>query len=133
MGRYLLLEFDNDAQAEGFADKVRAASDRGQPYRLKGIFGKPRTVCTCPDMDKPEKIYRGHVGRWVVGRKFGWTVHRGCGRAKPGTQWPYNIVNRDRVETLRGDASIRFHIDMIGHTTLQAVTLVEEGQYAEVD
>jgi hypothetical protein len=134
MPRYLLIEFDVDKQAEQFMAKVDAGTERGQPYRVRGLFAKPRRVCTCPGMDQPEKLRRGSLSRWAVGPKYGWFVHRGCGRAKPGTQWPFNLLRREQVDEVTGNWTndaprIRFHIDMTGHTQLQAVTLHERGMY----
>lgn len=82
MSQYLLLEFDDDEQCAALVQKISTRTT----IRVKGIFQKPRTYCKCPIMSDTEQ--RSQVTR---GQKYGWWVHRVCGRAHGYAQSPRNL------------------------------------------
>lgn len=92
--KYVVLEFDSDDEADSFSEALNAvgyvlsASEKSSMWkvypRVKGIFRKPSQFCECA---KPgEKSVRG--------AKWGWWIHRDCGKPKRG-QWqhPRNLLD----------------------------------------
>lgn len=83
MARYLLIEFDNDAQCDALVEKL---SDKST-MRVRGMFQKPRSFCTCPPMTDTQQ-----AGQITRGQLFGWWVHRGCKKAHGRNQSPRNLL-----------------------------------------
>lgn len=75
MARYLLVEFDDNAEAEAFAAMTNE-QEEGTTMRTIGMFGKPTIFCECED----KRIEP------VMGQKYGWRVHAKCGRP-PRNHW----------------------------------------------
>jgi hypothetical protein len=89
MGRYILLEFDDDDQAEKFGSKIIAAHARGARFSIIGIFQKPPTKrCECLNRSTEPKNTenRRHkkTGFWYCSR---------CKRVRPGWQSPRNFLD----------------------------------------
>ncbi len=86
MAMYLLIEFDDDAQAEALLEKVRGR----RSFRPVGLFKKPTLFCECgpiPDSQAGHQITRGE--RWGI------YVHRACRRARKAPQAPRNLLESD--------------------------------------
>jgi len=99
MARYVLLSFDDNAEAERFIEAVKqrdvffsAANPNGEGGSYgyfsdnvftRAVWGKPVKFCECTNPGDNS----------VLGAKFGWWVHRPCGRPKKG-QWqhPKNLI-----------------------------------------
>lgn len=88
MARYVVLEFDDNADAEAFVDSVRAncAAERKQGLsfskRVVGIFVKPGRTCICWDgkwTNYGDKNRQHGIAR---GEKFGWWVCTKCNRPR---------------------------------------------------
>jgi len=83
MAKYVLLEFNNDEEADGFTGMIVGASVTGS-LTIKAVFKKPTQFCEC--VVKSDKSVRG--------RKWGWWVHKECGRPKRGIwQHPRNLLD----------------------------------------
>lgn len=82
MAKYLVIEFDNDDQADKMVAKIEGVGS--DTYRIAGIFKKPLNYCACP----PREAYVRND--FVRGGKFGWWVHRICKKPRRGT---HNLVN----------------------------------------
>lgn len=105
MARYVLVEFDNDAEAERFVNKIiqrnldLAARKKEGSYRIKGFFAKPTKFCECgplTDRQQREEVTRG--------AKYGWMVHRPCRRARPMSQSPRNLLDPEDTPARMRDA-----------------------------
>lgn len=86
MAQYLLLEFDDDAQCAALMQKISTRTT----IRVRGLFQKPKSQCKCPPMSDTEQ--RGQITKGV---KFGWWVHRQCGKAHGKYQLPRNLLFSD--------------------------------------
>lgn len=88
MARYVLLEFDDNAQAKAFVAKVNGdyhvveMGEGTKPLiRVRGVWGKPTLFCECTKMRAP---YRG-MRPFRHAPKSGWWVCAQCGR--PTKAW----------------------------------------------
>ena len=88
MGRYILIEFDEDDAAETLCARINAATESGKNYRLIGVFQKPpRKRCECPaPRTSRSSTYRRH-------KKTGFTYCTKCRRVLPGWQGPQNFLD----------------------------------------
>lgn len=89
-GRFLLIEFDDEASAERLRAQIDSASRAGKKFRVVGMFSRPGpTFCRC--------------GNWVTqrgrtstpqkrGRKFGWQVCLQCKKPVPVMSFLTNLV-----------------------------------------
>lgn len=82
MAKYVLVEFANNDEAEAFASTIADAGEASS-LTVRAIFQKPTQYCECPPSDKS-----------VRGKKYGWWVHKVCGKPKRG-QWqhPRNLLD----------------------------------------
>lgn len=104
MPRYVLVEFDNNAQAEQFVTKTHAGTTAGKPYRVVGLFAKPRNFCECGPLN--ERLQAAEVAR---GSKYGWMVHIKCGRPRrQASHSPRNLL--DDPGTRPQDVSAYIHL-----------------------
>lgn len=89
MARYVVMEFDDNAQAEAFVAKIN--SDPTRKFRVRWLFAQPRKFCECP------AGATSRDGKAIVkGEKLGWWVHNECGRPITGNyQSPYNLLDPD--------------------------------------
>lgn len=82
MAMYVLVEFDDNAQAKRFVEKVNGAFEAVDgdymSRRVRAVWGRPTKFCDCA----------GGKGKMVSFRrtdKAGWWVHSDCGR--PTKAW----------------------------------------------
>ena len=80
MAKYLLLAFDEDADAEEFAKamlakRVMPALPDKPGITLRGMWKKPTMFCQCTAI-------KGRA--WTRGKKWGWWVCTQCGRPSVG-------------------------------------------------
>lgn len=82
MARYVLVEFEDNAKAKAFVEKVNgenAAIDMpARGFRVRAVWPKPTKFCECTKADRSQSSYRR-------GEKTGWWIHAVCGR--PSKQW----------------------------------------------
>lgn len=83
---YVLVEFDQDSQAEALMEKLRNRSS----FRVVGLFKKPTKFCECPPMSDLQQSREV-----TLGERFGWRVHRSCRRARRAPQAPKNLLEGD--------------------------------------
>lgn len=83
MARVVLLEFEDDGAAERFVDHMSNRNGAGALNQasiaiayssVTHVFAKPVNFCKC---NLPNKTPKGTFGK---GKKFGWWVHKKCGR-----------------------------------------------------
>jgi ribosomal protein L37AE/L43A len=85
MAKYVLLEFDDDAEAESFSNILIEDTTRNNSgsMRVRGVFKKPTQFCSCVPMEKSS----------VRGAKWGWWICKKCGKPKPGAMHqPRNLL-----------------------------------------
>jgi hypothetical protein len=86
MAKYVLLEFDNDAQADALCARIDAAEESGKSFRVVGEFKKPTSFCQCGPLTEREQ-----VEQTTRGSKFGWNTHIVCRKPRSGPQSPQNL------------------------------------------
>lgn len=86
MAKYVLLSFDNDAEADAFteyvvdAQYIHISGDTAiVKADVRAVYKKPTLYC-----DNSDK-HRGKLAGWTRGRKYGWWVCAVCG--KPTRAW----------------------------------------------
>lgn len=105
MGRYVLLEFDDDDAAERYVEKilgraVEMSRKKGAKLvRVRGYFARPNTYCECGILSPLEQ--REQVVRGV---RYGWWVHRRCRKARRGPHTPRNLLDPAGTPTAHMDA-----------------------------
>jgi hypothetical protein len=88
MARFVLLQFDDDQEAEDFAEM--ALKQHGVIYdsreyivcagaKIWGIYQKPTKFCDCDGSGKKTMI------GFTRGKKYGWWIHAKC--MKPTAKW----------------------------------------------
>lgn len=86
--RYLLIEFDNEAQADALRAQIDNATRKGKRFRVVGLFAKPTGYCQC---DKRDQITtRTWDSTTKRGKKYGWWV---CTMCKRPTSQLSGLVN----------------------------------------
>lgn len=102
-GRYLLIEFDDEASATHLREQIDAATRRGKRFRVIGLFAKPGPhFCGCGTWIST----RGQAATIHMGRKFGWMVCSTCGKPAPiisairNLIKPEEIINPPKVDIL---------------------------------
>ena len=83
MSMYVLVEFDNDDQAQRLVDAMQGK----KAFRVVGLFKKPTKFCECPPMTDLQQSREV-----ALGERFGWRVHRKCRRARKAPQAPRNLL-----------------------------------------
>ena len=89
MAKYVVIEFDNDEDADAYINEIKDAEESimgmlsshyGAPQlaRIVGLYKKPTIFCECQGSRKPP------MG-WTRGKKYGWWICTECG--KPSQQW----------------------------------------------
>jgi hypothetical protein len=92
MGKYLLIEFDDDATADTLRAKIDTASAKGKRYRVIGEYKKPpKNRCTCEVFQgsqtrAPDDMRRRRHRVWGF-----WYCAR-CKKVAPGPQQPTNLL-----------------------------------------
>jgi hypothetical protein len=97
MPRYVLIEFDDNAQADAFVAKTLLKEEKGAKYRVIGLFAKPRNFCQCPPSSQ-----RQVASETARGVKYGWMVHRNCGRPRrEASHSPRNLLDPEGTHPSR--------------------------------
>lgn len=89
MAKYVVVEFDNNEEADAFVSTLQgdAAS-----MRVVGVYQKPTKFCECADPGD----------RSTLGQKYNWYVHAACGRPKKLVwQKPRNMMKPEEVLSQR--------------------------------
>lgn len=81
MPRYVLVEFDDNAAAKKFVERVNGRY--GMPteqrsFRVRAVWALPTKFCECTRSS-------GKMWAMTRGLKSGWWLHSDCGR--PGRRW----------------------------------------------
>jgi hypothetical protein len=85
VAKYVLIEFDDDSEADAFAN-VMIGQAEGSSMRVRGVFKKPTIFCECAN--SPEKNVRGN--------KWGWWLCKLCSKPKKNMlQSPTNLIDPD--------------------------------------
>ena len=89
-GRYLLIEFDDEAAAERLRAQINTATRAGKKFRVVGLFSRPGPIfCRCGNWESSR-------GRPFTpqqrGRKFGWQVCLVCKKPVPTMTFLVNLV-----------------------------------------
>jgi hypothetical protein len=113
MAKYVLIQFDNDDDAEGFVGGLTTTNPNAS-VKVAGIFKKPTLFCEC--VPQEEKSARG--------AKWGWWICKKCGRCKKG-QWqsPRNLLDPADILSKERTSFLQTH-EPIGER-LPTVTLIE--------
>lgn len=93
MSRYLIIEFDDDAQAEALRAQINTATAKGKRFRVVGLFARPKRWCKCI-IDKTDMR-----GRVVRGGKYGWWVCTECRHPRLGGHQAKNLLPREGIDT----------------------------------
>lgn len=96
MAKYVLVAFDNDEDADAFAEMVPKSGgpldhdNSGTRMFVRGIFKKPTQYCKCnPQSDKS-----------VRGAKWGWWVCAKCAKPKQKHwQSPRNLLDKEGMKS----------------------------------
>lgn len=84
MGRYLLVEFDDNDSADRMRAQIDAAEAKGKSFRVIGLWAKPSKLCDC--------LVKS--GKSIRGSKLGWYVCPTCRRPKAGSpQSMHNLLD----------------------------------------
>ena len=93
MGRYLVIEFDDNKQADSLRAQIDKATRGGKGFRVVGLFARPnKRSCTCVRARSEYKP--GIVQR---GAKYGWWVCTTCKHPRLGRQDLKNLLTPDQV------------------------------------
>lgn len=89
MAMAVLIEFDDDARAKAFVEKVNGGyhavdqdedgSYTSSPRRVTGVWKVPTKFCDCAETGR-----KMDIKAYVRGEKYGWWIHT-CGR--PSKFW----------------------------------------------
>lgn len=101
MAKLVVIEFEDDAQAQALCGMIDKQTKAGKRYRVAGIFARPRRVCECP---RVEGYHKDMVAR---GAKFGWNVCVVCKRAKPGVHHANNLMAATELKDMPGENLMR--------------------------
>ena len=88
-GKWVLIEFDDEAQAATLCAQINAAEAKGKAFRLIGVFIRPpkkRCECTSAGVEHRVSTTRRH-------RKTGLYYCTKCKRVKGGPQSPRNELD----------------------------------------
>lgn len=90
MGKWVLVEFDNDTQADALCAQITAAEAKGKAFRVIGVFARPprkRCECGSPGVDQHR------TSKTKRHRKTGFYYCTVCKRVKFGRQSPRNELD----------------------------------------
>lgn len=88
-GRYLLIEFDDEASAERLRAQINQATRAGKKFRVVGLFSRPGpNFCGCGTWTTE----RGRPSTTKVGKKFGWQVCTVCKKPAPVMSFLRNML-----------------------------------------
>lgn len=100
-GRYLLIEFDDAAQADTLRAQIDNATRKGKKFRVVGMFSRPGPkFCRCGTWTTE----RGKIATTKRGAKFGWMVCTVCKLPAPVMSHLRNLVRpHDIIEPPKYD------------------------------
>lgn len=85
MAKYILLQFNDDKEADAFASTIADAGEASS-LTVRGVFKKPTMFCDCVKGTSPEKN--------VKGNKWGWWLCKVCHKPKKNMlQSPTNLLD----------------------------------------
>ena len=92
-GRYLLIEFDDEATASLLREQINAATRKGKRFRVVGWFARPGRPCQCSIVGErsADLVKRGG--------KFGWWVCTRCKRPRLGNHDLQNLITPPELES----------------------------------
>lgn len=93
-GRYLIIEFDDEQDAEKLRAQVDAATQKGRKYRTVGLFARPGKVCICSNIAAERGRSRDMVAR---GGRFGWWVCTKCKKPRLGNHELKNLIPQNGI------------------------------------
>lgn len=111
MARMVLIEFEDDDQAQALCDMITKQTLAGKRYRVAGVFARPRSICQCP------RVEGYHKDLVVRGSKFGWNTCTVCRRAKPGSHYANNLMAATDLLDMPGKNLMRgleYRADVLG-------------------
>jgi hypothetical protein len=88
-GRYLVIEFDDDQDADKLRAQIDEATKKGRSYRAVGLFARPGKVCICSNIAAERGRSRDNV---IRGAKFGWWLCTKCHRPRLGNHELKNLI-----------------------------------------
>lgn len=92
--RFLLIEFDDAAQADTLRAQIDNATRSGKKYRVVGLFARPgNQFCQC----KVWTSKRGHDSPTKRGARFGWWVCVTCKKPVPAMAGLKNLVEPSEI------------------------------------
>lgn len=91
MARLVVVDFDDNAQADAFIDKLKGKKS----FRVVGLFARPTSWCECP---KPTGYAKNEV---VLGGRYGWWIHRLCRKPRRGTHQANNLMRPLPISTAK--------------------------------
>lgn len=92
-GRYLLIEFDDEAAATLLRERIDNATRNGKRYRVVGLFARPSNFCRCGTWTTD----RGRVATTKRGRRLGWTVCTVCKKPAPLMSFLRNLIRPEDI------------------------------------
>lgn len=93
-GRYLLIEFEDEASASTLRAQIDKASQAGKPFRVIGLFAKPGpTFCRCGKWTTD----RSGAAKTKVGKKFGWVLCTDCKKPAPIISFLRNLIKPEEI------------------------------------
>lgn len=96
MARYLLIEFDENDHADALRAQINAATEKGRPFRVVGLFARPGKNCRCAST-RAQFMERLKTHRAERGIRFGWWTCPGCNKPRFGGHILNNLMKMDEV------------------------------------
>lgn len=87
MARVVMVEFQDNKEAERFVERLTQDQLKGKGRRAIGLIPTPTQFCECDPATRK-------CGRTT---KFGWWVCLECKKAQPGWQSPVNLLQPNLV------------------------------------
>lgn len=97
MARYLVIEFDNNDQADALRAQINAATVKGKAFRVVGLFARPGKNCSCSSSHQEHVKRISKEAKPVKGQSLGLWVCPDCHRPRFGSQWPKNLIAREEI------------------------------------
>lgn len=111
--RYLLIEFDDDKQAESLKKKIDKATKSGKGFRVIGYYARPSNWCKCFRRYKNQQ-------EWKIARgpKLGWWICLECRKPMVRSHHLVNLLKMGDIikpwyrkgATPQTDASMTAHL-----------------------